>query len=77
MGKLKIAILYIVYIINLIINTAYCIYDLTGRRAFGKLEFMLIILFQLLSFVIFAELLHDKEKGKSKQNKSIFDEAKL
>jgi len=64
MDKFKMGILYIVYIVNLIANTIYCIYDIMGKRELGKFEFLILIIFQAISFVIFAELLHKKDKPK-------------
>ena len=64
MDKFKMGILYIVYIVNLIANTIYCIYDMMGKRLLGKFEFLILVIFQAISFVIFAELLHKKDKPK-------------
>jgi hypothetical protein len=35
-----------------------------GKRELGKFEFLILIIFQAISFVIFAELLHKKDKPK-------------
>lgn len=61
-------VLCIIYILNLLINSAYCIYDYLGKKQIDKLDFSLLLLFQILSFVIFAELFHRKEKTLKKVN---------
>jgi hypothetical protein len=60
--KSKNIILYIVYIVNLLVFSAYGIIDLLGIRMLGKLNFTLLLFYEIISFIFFTEILYEKDK---------------
>jgi hypothetical protein len=59
----KKVILYFVFILNLLVFSAYGILDLLDIVLLGKLNFTLLLFYEIISFIFFTEIL--LEKGES------------
>jgi hypothetical protein len=60
--KTKNLILSIVFSLNLIVFSTYGILDLLNIRLLGKLNFTLLLFYEIISFILFTEVLFEKKE---------------
>jgi hypothetical protein len=60
--KTKNLILAIVFSLNLIVFSTYGILDLLNIRLLGKLNFTLLLFYEIISFILFTEILLEKKE---------------
>jgi hypothetical protein len=60
--KIKILTLYVLFVFNMSLTSIYFILDLLGKRNMNKLDFTFLLLYCVISMVIFGELLHEEKK---------------
>ena len=59
---MKKAVLYVVFICNMIITSTYILFDLLSIRIMNKLDFTFLIIYDVICFIIFGELLKGQDK---------------
>jgi hypothetical protein len=64
---MKRRLLYIVFIINLLVTSAYIIFKYVGYVSVSRVELSLLLIYDIISLIIFGELLYDDDKKKHKQ----------
>jgi hypothetical protein len=62
MRKTKNFFLTLVFIFNTILFLAYGILDLLDINILSKLDFTLLLIYEIISFILFTEVLYEKEK---------------
>jgi hypothetical protein len=62
MRKTKNFLLTLVFILNTILFLAYGILDLLDINILSKLDFTLLLIYEIISFILFTEVLYEKEK---------------
>jgi hypothetical protein len=62
MIKTKNFILTLVFILNTLLFLAYGILDLLDINILSKLDFTLLLIYEIISFILFTEVLYEKEK---------------
>jgi hypothetical protein len=62
MRKTKNILLTLVFILNTILFLVYGILDLLDINILSKLDFTLLLVYEILSFILFTEVLYEKEK---------------
>lgn len=61
MRKTKNFLLTLVFIFNTILFLAYGILDLLDINILSKLDFTLLLIYEIISFILFTEVLYEKE----------------
>jgi len=64
---MKIKILTFVFVLNLLITSIYIILKYLGYVFISRYDFTLLLIYDLITLVIFGELLQDEDKKKHKQ----------
>jgi len=64
MHKTKRNILIFVFIINLLITSTYIIFKYIGYVHVSKVDFTLLLMYDIISFIILGELIEEKNKIK-------------
>lgn len=62
MRKTKNFLLVIVFVFNTILFLTYGILDLLDINILSKLDFTLLLIYEVISFILFTEVLYEKEK---------------
>lgn len=62
MKRLKAIFLYFLFSINLIIFIAYGILDLFDLKVIDKLDMTLLLVYEIISYILFTEILHEKKE---------------
>jgi len=60
--KTKNLILAIVFSLNLIVFSTYGILDLLNIKLLSKLNFSLLLIYEIISFILFTEVLLEKKE---------------
>ena len=60
--KTKNIILSIVFSLNLIVFSTYGILDLLNIKLLTKLDFTLLLIYEIISFILFTEVLLEKKE---------------
>jgi hypothetical protein len=60
--KTKNLILAIVFSLNLIVFSTYGILDLLNIKLLTKLDFTLLLIYEIISFILFTEILLEKKE---------------
>ena len=59
---MKRKLLFIVFLFNILVTCSYILLKYAGYVKISKIEFSLLLIYDIISLVIFGELLHDEEK---------------
>jgi hypothetical protein len=62
MRNIKNTILTIAFVLNTLVFVCYGILDLLEINNLSKLEFILLLVYEIFSFIMFTEVLYEKEK---------------
>ena len=62
MTKIKNLILVIAFVLNTLVFLCYGILDLLDINNLSKLEFILLLVYEIFSFIMLTEILYEREK---------------
>ena len=62
MTNKKNLLLTLVFLLNTIVFIVYAILDLLDINYLSKLDFTLLLVYEIISFILFTEVLYEKEK---------------
>lgn len=65
---MKRKLLFIVFIINVLVTSAYIILKYVGNIYVSKVELTLLLIYDIITFIIFGELLYDEDKKLDKKD---------
>lgn len=60
--KVKVFVLSLLFVFNMILTSTYFLLDLLDKRNMDKLEFTFLLLYCVISMVVFGELLQEEKK---------------
>ncbi len=60
--KARVLTLYVVFTFNMCLTSVYFILDLLGKRNMNKLDFTFLLVYCVISMVVFGELLQEEKK---------------
>lgn len=60
--QIKKLILYFVFVVNVLVFSVYGILDLLNITLLGKLNFTLLLIYEIISFIFFTEILYEKKE---------------
>jgi hypothetical protein len=64
---MKRKLLFIVFIINVLVTSAYIILKYVGNIYVSRVELSLLLIYDIITFIIFGELLYDEDKKLDKK----------
>jgi hypothetical protein len=65
---MKRKLLFIVFIINVLVTSAYIILKYVGNIYVSRVELSLLLIYDIITFIIFGELLYDEDKKLDKKD---------
>jgi len=65
---MKRKLLFIVFIINVLVTSAYIILKYVGNIYVSRVELSLLLIYDIITFIIFGELLYDEDKKIDKKD---------
>ena len=64
---MKRRLLYIVFIINLLVTSGYILFNYIVDRNISRVELSLLLIYDIITLIIFGELLYDEDKKLDKK----------
>ncbi len=65
---MKRKLLFIVFIINLLVTSGYILFNYIVDRNISRVELSLLLIYDIISLIIFGELLYDEDKKLDKKD---------
>jgi hypothetical protein len=65
---MKRKLLFIVFIINLLVTSGYILFNYIVDRNISRVELSLLLIYDIITLIIFGELLYDEDKKLDKKD---------